>query len=1176
MKKRIFSAIIALIMVVSSFAPVSSFASIGDDFPYVPYLNEDNYYYRIYDGRLKSFNTDWNSMVDYFATEISACKTSVTFEFATPDYPYTYNTTRNTVPAISEYLYEDLMTSIAEEIGDDFYTVGHHNIVGYLNNGDNPHEDNPNKERYYPFTITLSAIEYTNNDFPSYPTLSEGKYYRISNNSPVAFNTDWDEMIEYIQSKLMGRANSVTYYFATTDEKYAYTKNSTDDNSDEVCDAFVRDVLTAVYKKDSALPSNAAGGDYLFKSIKNIGTHGYTGYLSDGDNPLNEEDDRYYTFSISFNNISYFTTLEQEEIIRVYCQDFSERFIADGATDYEKVKTIFDFVVRNTKYDYDVFRNRDLYPVSSERYTIAHSAYGALRGNLGENDNYNWSRKRSVTGMTVISTADQGMAVCEGYSKLFYYLCVMNGIPCRIVDGAYVKESGKEKDPHEWNYVWLDDGSEDAPKWFEVDTTFAAQKSFKDADLNDYDYFLCGRENINFGWMNHQQPFHMKDDHEEGEEYNILTANVIYDYWGDNGDSTYISSLKDYQFRKLNLAEVDPLESGYVVRRSTDYAGEDDTKVALIHSTKDGQYIINIDDDGTWLPTDKHGFIYNGQSQSIYEVIIPYLDKREYDVETKTNIVDVGEYTLTITGANGTHKDITFSIIPMDLDNSHEGNYDLEKVNIQDSAVFTGHSITPEAYIVDGYKNVLTEGKDYAIYAYKDAQHTQLTEIKEIGTYYIDVNYEVGKNYSGHYYLTFTVTKIGIDQIGNINDIEFDYLPESLRNQNQINTPADYFKAGASSLTMNGYPIVIDKDISVTSIGGLSGGESGRIIFTGLASSDYIAEGSVKNIKYTVSGKYDISYLDDQYADSGKTNVYFYTGKAIKPVRFDHLDGFLDQGVDYVIDSYENNTDAGQATVVIKGINGCKGTARMHFYINKASITNAVLSTSTSTGTVTYTLTFNGKDLVKNTDYTETITQTATGYTITLTGINNFNGSTSINVTENRVKPTSTGNYITLSKSTYVYSGSANKPTVAVYNKSKKAISTYYYTVSYSANTNPGTAKVTVKFRNGYSGTITKTFTINPKATTLSSLTPASKAITVKWKKYATQTTGYEIQYATDSKFTKNKKTVAITKNSTTSKKLTKLTGKKKYYVRIRTYKTVSGKKYYSSWSASKNTTTKK
>jgi hypothetical protein len=97
-----------------------------------------------------------------------------------------------------------------------------------------------------------------------------------------------------------------------------------------------------------------------------------------------------------------------------------------------------------------------------------------------------------------------------------------------------------------------------------------------------------------------------------------------------------------------------------------------------------------------------------------------------------------------------------------------------------------------------------------------------------------------------------------------------------------------------------------------------------------------------------------------------------------------------------------------------------------------------------------------------------------------------------------------------------------------------------------------------------------------PKGTSLSSLKATKKGFTVKWKKQATQTNGYQIQYSTSSKFSSGNKTVTISKNSTVSRNITKLSAKKKYYVRIRTYKKVDGKTYYSSWSSAKSVTTKK
>lgn len=102
---------------------------------------------------------------------------------------------------------------------------------------------------------------------------------------------------------------------------------------------------------------------------------------------------------------------------------------------------------------------------------------------------------------------------------------------------------------------------------------------------------------------------------------------------------------------------------------------------------------------------------------------------------------------------------------------------------------------------------------------------------------------------------------------------------------------------------------------------------------------------------------------------------------------------------------------------------------------------------------------------------------------------------------------------------------------------------------------------------------VLKTTTATDK-TKISKLKKAKKKITVNWKKIS-KATGYEIQVATNKKFTKNKKSIKISKNKTTSKTIKKLKSKKKYYVRVRTYRKVAGKKVYSSWSSIKNIKTK-
>ena len=114
-----------------------------------------------------------------------------------------------------------------------------------------------------------------------------------------------------------------------------------------------------------------------------------------------------------------------------------------------------------------------------------------------------------------------------------------------------------------------------------------------------------------------------------------------------------------------------------------------------------------------------------------------------------------------------------------------------------------------------------------------------------------------------------------------------------------------------------------------------------------------------------------------------------------------------------------------------------------------------------------------------------------------------------------------------------------------------------------------GTATITITAKEtaGYKAASKKiTITVNPPAITISKLSnSAGKKMTITWKKN-TAVTGYEIQYSTDKKFKKDVKTVKVTKNSTTSKVIKGLTKNKKYYVRIRSYKTVSKVNYYSDW----------
>jgi hypothetical protein len=115
-----------------------------------------------------------------------------------------------------------------------------------------------------------------------------------------------------------------------------------------------------------------------------------------------------------------------------------------------------------------------------------------------------------------------------------------------------------------------------------------------------------------------------------------------------------------------------------------------------------------------------------------------------------------------------------------------------------------------------------------------------------------------------------------------------------------------------------------------------------------------------------------------------------------------------------------------------------------------------------------------------------------------------------------------------------------------------------------------GTVAITVKQNGGKTYNLTSTISVKPVGSEILSLKNSkNKQMTVKWKKDSSSI-GYEIQYSTSSTFKSGNTKITISKKNTTSTNISKLTKNKKYYVRIRTYNTISKKKYYSSWSKSK------
>ena len=92
----------------------------------------------------------------------------------------------------------------------------------------------------------------------------------------------------------------------------------------------------------------------------------------------------------------------------------------------------------------------------------------------------------------------------------------------------------------------------------------------------------------------------------------------------------------------------------------------------------------------------------------------------------------------------------------------------------------------------------------------------------------------------------------------------------------------------------------------------------------------------------------------------------------------------------------------------------------------------------------------------------------------------------------------------------------------------------------------------------------------NNKKVKVASAKAGKKSIKVTWKKVK-GIKGYQIQYSTNKKFKKGNKTITVKSTKSTSATIKKLKSKKTYYVRMRTYKIVNGKKVYSAWSKAKS-----
>ena len=290
-----------------------------------------------------------------------------------------------------------------------------------------------------------------------------------------------------------------------------------------------------------------------------------------------------------------------------------------------------------------------------------------------------------------------------------------------------------------------------------------------------------------------------------------------------------------------------------------------------------------------------------------------------------------------------------------------------------------------------------------------------------------------------------------------------------------------------------------------------------------------------------------------------------FKGKKVEPEVV--IDGLV-QGKDYTV-TYVNNEKPGEARAELTGIGNYKGSETLYFTIyGKLPAADPIADQIYTGKELTPAIVIPGLKAGEDYYMYYEDNQYPGVATVTIYGTGYYKGTATIHFKIIK-KPERFVSNVKLNRTSYTYTGKTIRPSVTVTVNGKK-IGASAYKLYYKNNKNSGIGTVQVRGIGKYSRiNKTLTFKIMPPKTLLTGLKKANRSFTASWKKNI-QATGYQIQYAADSRFTKERKTVTVGKQSATRYKISGLKNKKTYYVRIRSYKRVGKKVLYSSWSTVK------
>ncbi len=523
-------------------------------------------------------------------------------------------------------------------------------------------------------------------------------------------------------------------------------------------------------------------------------------------------------------------------------------------------------------------------------------------------------------------------------------------------------------------------------------------------------------------------------------------------------------------------------------------------------------------------------FIYNGKEQK--PTVIVKDDNEEISSDnyslTFESSVNVGTYSVKVElkGEYEGGGSATYTIIPKEI---------TPAITLSStSMVYNGKPQIPNVTVMDG--DNLINALNYDVHYEADN--------KDVGTYTVTVNLK--GNYLGVGRASYRITPKTITPTVILSKASAIY-------DGKVKKPNVTVKNGSTNLSTSDYSITYPSE--------LKNAGNYKIIVT--LKGNYSGE-------RTVSFKITAKEITPSVILS-KTS-YIYNGKIQKPAVTVNNGSINLAKSNYTVTYSSGLKNAGAYKVTVKLKGNYSGSKTVSYTIKPKKITPKVVLSKSSfvyNGKVQKPAitVINGSAKLATSDYHITYSsglKNAGTYKIIVKMKGNYSGSKTVSykITAKKITPT-----VSLSKTVFSYNGKVQKPIVTVKNGSKK-LTTSNYSVSFSKGLkNVGSYRVIVRLKGNLSGSKTVSYKINPKGTAISNAIGTHKEITVKWRKQATQITGYQIQYSRSSSFTSGNKILTLANPSMTSTGIRKSEAGKHYYVRIRTYKKLGSVMYYSAWS---------